>query len=50
MEDARRDLAWLRDDGYEERDSLVVGSAFDLRSAARTESSCSAPIWVMARS
>jgi hypothetical protein len=31
LEDVRRDLAWLRDDGYEERDSLVVGSAFDLR-------------------
>jgi hypothetical protein len=31
LEDARRDLAWLREDGYEERDSTVVGSAFDLR-------------------
>jgi hypothetical protein len=31
LDDVRRDLAWLRDDGYEERDSVVVGSAFDLR-------------------
>ncbi|HEX7300301.1 MAG TPA: hypothetical protein VF257_14990 [Solirubrobacteraceae bacterium] len=33
LEHARRQLAWLRDDGYEESNSLVVGSAFHLRFA-----------------